>query len=444
MRQTLRDALAGEPRPVLSLQDGIALVLGIVIGVGIFRAPPSVAASVSAELPFLATWLAGGVVSLAGAMCYAELASAYPDPGGDYHFLLRALGRPVAFLFAWARLTVIPTGSVAMLGFAFGDYVSSAAGVPAASAPLAGAMVAAVTAMNASGLRVARGVQRFLTAALVLVIVLVIIAGFAVPPARAAAAGPPRGGPGLAMVFVLLAYGGWNEAAYVSTELRGGRRRIAVVLVVSLALISALYLLANAAYVRALGLGGVRASEAVAADVLARWMGPAGALAVAAVFAASAVASANATLLMGSRLVWAFGRDFPVFEALGRWSTRAGSPVNAVLAQGGMALALVGVGAAWRAGFEAMVAYVAPVFWGFFLLSGVSLFVLRRRDPGALRPFRVPLYPVTPAVFCATCAFLLWSSLVHAGRGAWLGLAVLATGLVPLRATRRHPISRRV
>jgi basic amino acid/polyamine antiporter, APA family len=140
--------------------------------------------------------------------------------------------------------------------------------------------------------------------------------------------------------------------------------------------------------------------------------------------------------------VWAFGRDFPVFEPLGRWSTRAGSPVNAVAVQGGLALALVGVGGASRAGFEAMVAYVAPVFWLFFLLTGISLFVLRVRDPGRPRPFRVPLYPLTPLVFCAACAFLLWSSVVHAGRGAVLGLAVLAAGLVPLWFTLRRGVVR--
>jgi basic amino acid/polyamine antiporter, APA family len=422
--------------------DAITLIVGIVIGVGIFRAPSTVAASAPGEGSLVGVWLAGGLVSLAGAMCYAELASTYPHAGGDYHFLQRAMGRPAAFLFAWARLTVIPTGSVAMLGFAFGDYAAAALGTPAASTPLAGGMVAGLTAVNVLGLHVARGVQRVLTAALVLGLVAVIVAGILLPAAPAAAAGPPRAGLGLAMVFVLLAYGGWNEAAYVSTELRGGPRAIAVALVTSLLIVTALYVLANVAYVRALGLEGVRGSTAVAADVLSRGVGAAGARTIAVVVAAAAVTSANATLLMGSRLVWAFGRDFPVFEPLGRWSTRAGSPVNAVAVQGGLALALVGVGAASRAGFEAMVAYVAPVFWLFFLLTGISLFVLRVRDPWRPRPFRVPLYPLTPLVFCAACAFLLWSSVVHAGRGAVLGLAVLAAGLVPLWFTLRRGVVR--
>ncbi|ABS27109.1 APC family permease [Anaeromyxobacter sp. Fw109-5] len=433
----------GAPRPSLARHDAIALVLGIVIGAGIFRAPSAVAASAPDAAAILAAWIAGGVVSLAGAMCYAELAAAYPHAGGDYHFLTRALGRPIAFLFAWARLTVIPTGSVAMLGFVFGDYAADLLGAPRASGPLAAALVVTLTLVNAAGLRVARRLQNLLTVALVLGLVAVIVTGFALPPAPPAAAHvPARPAFGLAMVFVLLAYGGWNEAAYVSTELRGGRRAIAITLVVSLLLVTVLYVLANVAYLRGLGVDRVRESSAVAADLLARGLGPAGAAAIAAIVIAAAVTSANATLLMGSRLVWAFGRDFPLFGSLGRWSERASSPVNAVLLQGAIALALVGLGTLSRRGFEAMVAYTAPVFWLFFLLTGISLFVLRRRDPAAARPFRVPLYPATPAVFCAACAFLLWSSLVHAGPGAIAGVAVLATGLAPMWLSLRRAQAR--
>jgi basic amino acid/polyamine antiporter, APA family len=431
----------GAPRPSLALHDTVALVLGIVIGAGIFRAPSAVAASAPGVGAIVAAWIAGGIVSIAGAMCYAELAATYPHAGGDYHFLSRALGRPVAFLFAWARLTVIPTGSVALLGFVFGDYAADLLGAPEASGPLAAAMVVAVTLVNAAGLRIARGVQNVLTIALVLGLVAVIATGLSLPAAAPPATPTPaRPAFGLAMVFVLLAYGGWNEAAYVSTELRGGRRTIATALVGSLLLVMLLYVLANLAYLRGLGVDGVRGSSAVAADLLARGLGPAGATAIAAIVMAAVLTSANATLLMGSRMVWAFGRDFPLFGPLGRWSARASSPVNAILLQGAIAFALVGLGIASRRGFEAMVAYTAPVFWLFFLLTGVSLFVLRRRDPGAARPFRVPFYPATPALFCATCTFLFWSSLVYAGPGAIAGVAVLAAGLAPMWfSLRRAP-----
>jgi basic amino acid/polyamine antiporter, APA family len=207
--------------------------------------------------------------------------------------------------------------------------------------------------------------------------------------------------------------------------------------------VTALYVLVNVAYLRALGLAGVRGSTAVAADLLARGIGRGAGSALDLLVCAAVLTSANATLLMGSRLVWAFGRDFPLFAALGRWSPRASTPVNAILLQGGIALVLVLFGAISRQGFEAMVAYTAPVFWFFFLLTGISLFVLRRREPSAPRPFRVPLYPVTPLVFVAACAFLLWSSLAYAGPGAAFGVLVLAIGLVPLWLTRREPSPRR-
>jgi amino acid transporter len=242
------------------------------------------------------------------------------------------------------------------------------------------------------------------------------------------------------MVFVLLTYGGWNEAAYISSELRGGRRGIVVALLGSLVVVMGLYLLVNVAYLKGLGLAGMGGSEAVAAELLRRAAGPVGAQLISLLICAAVLTSSNATILMGSRTHYALGRDFPLFSLLGRWSTRAGSPVNALLAQGAISLALVGVGAMTRRGFETMVEYTAPVFWFFFLLTGVSLLVLRKREPDVVRPFRVPLYPLTPLLFCATSAYLLYSSLAYTGAGALVGVAVLATGLVPLALMRRRKV----
>lgn len=438
------------PAPAIGVLDTLALVLGIVVGAGIFRSPSAVAAALPSSGAVIAAWALGGVVSLAGAMCYAELAAMRPSAGGDYHFIGRALGRVPAFLFAWARLTVIPTGSLALLGFAFGDYACDALGLaPPMSALFAGGMIVALTALNLAGLDPARGTQNVLTAVVVAGLALVIVLGLALPAPAAAEPLPARNGAGapaglgLAMVFVLLAYGGWNEAAYVSAELRGGRRAIARALVLSIAIVTTLYVLANVAYLRGLGLSGVVHSDAVAADLLSAHLGRAGPALIAAVVAVAAITSANATLLMGSRLGFAFGRDVPLFAPLGRWSTR-GVPAAALLAEAAMGLVLVAFGAASRKGFETMVAYTAPVFWLFFFLAGASLLVLRRKEPDVPRPFKVPLYPLTPLVFCGACLYLLWSSVRYAGPGAIAGLVVLGTGLVPLwlstrRAPRRRP-----
>ncbi|AKJ06794.1 amino acid transporter [Archangium gephyra] len=440
------------PLPSLRVVDAVALVVGIVVGAGIFRTPSLVAQNAAGPATVLLLWGLGGLVSLIGAMCYAELASTWPHAGGDYHYLRRALGSSLAFLFAWARLTVIPTGSIALLGFIFGDYASQLLPLGEHSSALYAALsVVVLTGLNVAGIQLGKWTQNLLTVAVVAGLGLVIFAGFfAVPsaapaPAAAVSSGAaPHAAWGMAMVFVLLTYGGWNEAAYISSELRGGRRSIVSALLWSMVAVTALYLLANAAYLRGLGMAGVARSDAVAAELMQRVAGPWGARLISALICAAVLTSANATVLMGSRTHYAMGRDFPLFSPLGRWSARASAPVNALLVQGAISLTLVGVGFITRRGFETMVDYTAPVFWFFFLLVGVSLLVLRRREPHVARPFRVPLYPLVPLLFCASCAYLLYSSLAYTGAGALVGVAVLATGLVPLALMRRragHPRS---
>jgi amino acid transporter len=430
-------------RPTLRARDAVAITVGIVVGAGIFRTPSLVAGSAASTSAVLAAWLAGGVISIIGALCYAELASTYPHAGGDYHYLRRAFGKRLAFLYAWARLTVIQTGSVALLAFVFGDYASRLLDLGAASSVIyAAAAVILITAVQWVGVQAGARAQAWLTAVELLGLGAVIVAGLLIAPA-APASPPPvdRTAVGLVMVFVLLTFGGWSEAAYVSAELQDGRRRMAPVLVGSLALITVLYLLANAAYLRALGLAGVAASEAVAADVLQRAFGPPGAALISLFVAVAALTSANATVFTGARTAYALGLDHPPLRILGRWDERAGTPRNALLLQGCGALLLVLVCALARDGFEAALEYTAPVFWSFLLLVGLALFRLRALDPHLERPFRVPLYPVLPALFVATNGYLLYSSLAYTGARALMGLAVVAAGallLIPLHLSKRR------
>jgi APA family basic amino acid/polyamine antiporter len=233
------------------------------------------------------------------------------------------------------------------------------------------------------------------------------------------------------MVFVLLTYGGWNEAAYFSAELKDVRRNMVRALTLSLLLISALYVLVNWAFLHALGLAGTAGSSQVAADVMRLAYGDGGAVLISVLVAIAALTTANASVFTGARTSYALGCDVSRFRWLGTWHPRTGTPVNALVLQGAVALGLVLLGTAWR-GFETMVEYTAPVFWLFFLLTGVAFFVLRRREPRIPRPFRVPLFPVTPLVFCGTCSYLLYSSLAYTGRGALVGVAVLAVGALLL------------
>jgi amino acid transporter len=417
------------------------MVVGIVIGAGIFRLPPLVANNVDGPTTFIAVWLAGGLISLVGAMCYAELASAYPNTGGDYHFLMRAFGRGPAFLFAWSRMTVTQTGLIALSAFVVGDYVAAAvadpttspAGSHLVSSLCAAAVVVALTAINLVGVREGKSTQQILTALVLMGLLLIAIAGLVVVPrdgARWATAEPSDSGAlGMAMVFVLFTYGGWGEAAYLSAEMKGGRRSIVAALVLGITIVTAIYILVNVAYVAALGFAGVRESTAIAADVLGTAWGTAGAMLITAILIVGALSTANATAFTGARSNYALGRDFAIFRFLGQWSERTSTPRNAFLLQGLISLALVGLGAFSRSGVQTMVDYTSPVFWLFFLLVGVSLFVLRFKDPAAERPFRVPLYPLTPLVFCATSGYMLYSSLAYTKEGALVGVGVLAAGL---------------
>lgn len=429
---------AARPSPLLSTLDVMALVVGIVIGAGIFSAPALIAANAASLDHILIAWLVGGAISLAGAMCYAELATSYPDAGGDYQYLRRAFGEKTGFLFAWARLTIIPTGSIALLGYVFGDYASQILNLGTYSAAIYAALtVAVLTLLNLAGLRAGKWTQNCLTVLEVGGVLFIIAAGLLLGGEPTGGAVAPPGMPtatnwGLVLIFVMLTYGGWNEAAYVSAEVVGPGRNLPRALFWSLALVTAVYLLVNLAYVKVLGLAGVAASNAVAADALRAVLGENGARIISALIAVSALTSANATILTGARTTYAFGRDEPMFRMLGRWDTRHHTPANALIAQGLIALALVALGAATRSGFATMVEYTAPVFWLFFVLTGIALFVLRRREPARRRPFRVPFYPFTPLLFCGTSAYLLYASVVHTGVGAFAGLAVLAVGVLVL------------
>ena len=418
------------PGQSLGLWDAVAIVVGIVIGSGIFRLPSFVAGNVDSSTLFLLLWVAGGAISFIGALVYAELASSFPSTGGDYHFLMRAYGRPVAFLFAWARMTVMQTGSIALVAFVFGDYAGQLLGLgPLGSSIYAAAAIVLLTALNMVGTWQGKTAQNFLTILIAMGLLAVVAFSLGTPP------GPPSEGGGTvaiggAMILVLLTYGGWNEAAYLSGEIRDVRRNMVRALLFGLGIVTIIYVAVNYAYVRTLGLDGIRKSEAVGADLMRMTLGEWSAIVLSVLVSAAALSTVNATIFTGARTNYALGRDFALFSYLGRWRRQGDTPANALLVQGVIALALVMLGTALeRGGIQTMVDYTAPVFWFFFLLTGIALFILRRQTPESPQPFRVPFYPVTPLLFCATCAYMLYSSVTFTGPGAAIGVALVAVGV---------------
>jgi APA family basic amino acid/polyamine antiporter len=424
---------AVKPKQLLSLSDGIVLICGMVIGAGIFKAPSIVAGNTDSGFEFIFAWVLGGVVSLCGALVYAELAARYPETGGEYAFLSRGMGRGVAFVFAWARMTVIQTGAIAAVAFVFGDYASEMLRLGDKSSAIYAALgVVALTVINVLGTVESKTLQKLmqylLFAGLAFIAVAGLVAGAPAKPAAAAASGSF----GLAMIFVLLTYGGWNEAAYLSGEVRDARRNMMRILVGGILTVTLLYILVNLGYLAALGLGGMRESKAVAADVMRVVAGEKGAVLLAIIVCIAALTTMNAAIFTGARTTYALGQDFRFFRAFGAWRESGSTPANALLLQGAIALALVGASSVTPDGFTAMVAYTSPVFWTFFLLTAVTLFVFRRKGE-TVAAFRVPLYPVIPLAFCAACVYMLYSSINYVRFAVEFGVAVFA-GLVIMLA----------
>ena len=425
------------PRPVLSVFDGVMIIVGIIIGGGIFPFPPLVAGMTGSVEWMFGAWVLGAALALVGALCYAELATAFPNAGGDYHFLTRAYGKDLSFFFAWARVLVITTGSIALLAFVFGDYLSRVVSLGTHSSTIyAVLVVVALTAVNIIGLRESSRTQNLLSVLLMAGMLMVVVAGFSAPASGAPPAPPPSDAMpalfGTALLFVLFTFGGWNEAAYISAEVRGGSRAIVRVLVLALAVVTAIYLLFVAALLAGLGFDGLKSSQAVAADVTRRAFGAFGEKAIGAIVALAALTSINATMIVAARTNYSLGNDWPVFRFMSRWDGRRDAPVAAYVVTGVISLALVVLAAVNKSGVKFMVDFTAPVFWFFFLLTGVALFVLRFRAPHVARPFRVPGYPIVPLVFVATCAFLLYRSLLFTleNQAVQAALAVMAAGLV--------------
>ena len=428
------------PKRRLSLFDSTSIIVGIIIGVGIYETSPLIAQCVPNVTWLIAVWAVGGLVSLVGALAYAEMATAWPQSGGDYVYLTRAFGRRTGFLFAWAQFWIVRPGSVGAMAYVFARYANRLCPLgdgPSALAVWAAGSILVLTAVNVLGVRSGKTTQNVLTVLKVVGLAAIVAVGLALGRAGGdAAPGGATEGMGLRLAFILIlfTYGGWNEMAYVAAEVRRPAKNILRALVAGTVAVTLIYVLVNLAFVRALGLAGTRASEAVAADVLQLGIGPWAAKAMCVLVCVSALGAVNGQIFTGARIYYAMGRDHRLYAPLGRWSGRLGTPAWSLLAQAAVTLALVvGFGFA-RSGFQSMVKFTTPVFWLFFLLVGLSLFVLRRREPLTPRPYRVPGYPLTPALFCASSLFMLYSSLSYAVENrtyeALWSVALLAVGVV--------------
>jgi len=445
MNQMKPDSAA--PAKILRLLhplSAVALIVGIVIGAGIFKTP-SLVAGISGDAGWaLVLWLAGALISIVGALCYAELCTAYPNAGGDYHFLHRAFGRNISFIYGWSRATIINTGSIALLAFVFGDYMSTLIHLGGYSSAIwALLIVLLLTAINLAGIHASSSMQTWLTLTEIFGLLAVVAAGFWVDaPASGAiqwfvqAPAPTQWG--LCLVFVLLTFGGWNESAYISAELKGGPRTMVWVILTSMVTLTVIYLLVNTALLFGLGLSTLSQSKTAAGELLGLAFGPLAQKALGLFVAIAALTSINATIFVGARTNFAVGNDWKALSQLGQWQLDIGSPKQALLLQALISIGLIGLGTQEADGFSAMVEFTAPVFWGFLFLVGLSLLRLRQTDPNTTRPFKVPLYPLLPLIFCAVCAWLTYSSVTYAisQKAIHVSMWLIASGVLALLVLR--------
>ena len=467
----------------LTLWDTICLIVGIIIGASIYQAPPEIfRSSGNAGLGMLA-WIVGGAVSLIGALCYAELASCYRTSGGDYTYLTKAYGPRVGFIFAWAELSVIRTGgSIAFMAYVFANYAEQFHDLGSNSKLIyAVSGILGLTLINAVGFRPGRLVQNALTTANILGLASICVIGIVWFFWLGKPAGAPvvaKGGAvnetatvslALTMVLVFYAYGGWNEAAFIASEVKDPKKNVRRALIWGTLLVTTIYILVNLAYLAALGYSGICNSKAVAGDMFALPFGEPGRKAIAALVMISALGSVNGLLFTGMRLYGTFGADHKFFSWLSGKGDKPHVAYGALFAQAGFSLLLIVVvelGCHWRQAIAAVAPYLnlnlapdfeksggiyklvtctAPVFWIFFLLTGCSLFLLRIKEPDRERPYRVPLYPVLPLLFCGSCAFMLYRSGMYALEQepaealivAALMLIGIPFGILSGRATRR-------
>lgn len=433
--------MSSRPTRQLNLFDAVCIIVGIVIGAGIYETTPAIANAVTTPAWLMVFWVLGGLLSLIGALCYAEITTTYPEEGGDYIFLNRAYGPRMGFLFAWSAFWVVRPANIGAVAFIFARYATDILPLDSSGHDFmlyAMAAVIAFTAANVLGVRTGKWTQNILTTLTVTGLLAVIAAGlFISMPSLPEAAGDglaPGSDYYLALILVLFTYGGWSNIAYVAAEVRRPQENILRSLLISVAVITLIYILVNLAFINILGLEGMTASKSAASDMIRAVAGETGALLISVLICITCLGNINGMLLTESRIYYALGRINPYYGFLGTWSRRLDSPVWSLTLQATITLVMIVALGGDENAFQRLVVLSAPLFWFFVLLVSVALFIFRYRDPQSQTAYRVPLYPWLPIVFILSNLFILYASLSYAWQQRypeviWIGI-VLITGIV--------------
>jgi amino acid transporter len=456
---------AGQPSQSLSLIDTTSIIVGIIIGSGIYQSSPDIATGAArwaisllgrgdssnwdgmvGGAAIVGVWLLGGIIALAGAMCYAELATAFPRTGGTYAFLSEAFGREMGFAFAWCEFWIVRPGNVGAIAFIMARYARQLVAYDSAGTKggetlgaellIAAATIVVVSGLNAVGVRAGKWTQNVLTGAKLLGLGVVVLTAFSLPIASEQQPLPTEPWKNIttALILVMFTYGGWADMSFVAAEVRNPARNISRALLLGTLVVSGTYVVVAMAFLHTLGVGGLGRSQAVAAEIMSMRFGAVGAKGISLLVVISCLGAINGTLFAGSRVYYALGREHPIFRWLGRWDERKGVPLRSLFAQAVVTLGLVIGFGLYPRGFERLVIFTGPFYWGFIGLVGVALLVLRSRGATAQATYSVPLYPITPLLFAASSAAMVYAAVVYAIENrsieAWWAGTVLVVGLV--------------
>ena len=415
----------------LTLFDLTMIVVGSSIGSGIFVTPAAIARELPSPYAMLLVWAAGGVMTLCGALTFAELGAMLPRAGGVYVFLGEAYGRLFGFLYGWAYFLVVTTGALAALSLAFATYVGWFFPLgPWGTKVVAVCGLAAVTAINVFGVKVGAIFSDVFTLLKLLGIVALIVVGIAfgsssatdfaapmtAPPAKAFAA---------AMVGVLWSYGGWQYATFAAGEAKRPKRDVGIALVFGATLVGVVYVTTNVAYLRLMSPATMATTPQLASVAVSSILGRTGGALIALAIIVSTLGTVGIYVMTAPRIYFAMAAEGLFFEQAARIHPRYRTPARAIVMQSVWAVVLI---LFWGT-FENLISYVVFTDFLFLMLAAASVFVFRWRRPGAERPYRTVGYPVTPLVFIAICAWFLADTLRERPREALAGLGFLALGI---------------
>jgi len=424
-------AMTTDLKRTLGSRDLTLLVVGNVIGSGIFLVPAAVMRQSGESVPIaMLVWLVGGVLSLLGALSYAELGSMDPEAGGLYAYIRDAFGPFPAFLYGWTLFFVIGAGTIAALVVAAANYMTQLTPLTAVGKQImAVTLIVIMAVINVRGTRESTAVQNLTTAIKVLAIL--VMSGLLIVRGDGGSASAVVSsveavsvtGVGLSVIAVLWAYEGWQYVTFVAGEAQNPQRTIPRALVMGTVVLISIYLIANVAYVSALGTTRMAASEAVAGEAVTQVLGPSAGKLITIAIILSMYSAAHATVITVPRVYFAMARDGVFFTQLARIHPRFGTPAVAIVASCAWAAVLAMSGT-----FDQLLTYVVFIGWIFYALGAAAVIALRRSRPLAARPFRVPGYPLTPALFVLAAAAIVINTVYSQPGQAAIGIGMVLLG----------------